>query len=381
MKPLLILALTAALSNAQGPLIPAAAPAPTMKTLTQIEPRTPLGGNPTSFVNITSPGSYYLVSDVAGLGINADNVNLDLSGFTVKVATNFIGNGIGIGAGFKGVSIRNGFVVGSGVWTQGSTATAGTYTGNSSVGIIAFEGSEGNTTQSISIDQVTVRGFYKGIFLSASPEFNGGRHRITNCILRDFGSVGIEAITTLITNTVISNGSGFGVNGIVLTTENLLIHQIDGIGMRDNGGSVHRGTVVRLVSGIGIKGQHFSLSGVNASACGGDGIQGDSLQIENCTASFNLGSGIFSPNPTIKNCMARGNGGAGIWADSSVISGCGVLNSGADGIRGLNSTISLCKSASSNTNPDSYIAKSLVWTGGRQVDNVSDSYDPAAPAP
>ena len=379
MKPLLILALTVSIAHAQGPLAPAAAPAPAMKTLDQIEPRTPLGGNPTAFVNITSSGSYYLVSDVAGLGINADNVNLDLSGFTVKEVTGY--DGIGIGTGFKGVSIRNGFVVGSGVWTQGSTANTSTYTGNIGVGIIAFQGSGAAPTQGISIDQVTVRGFNKGISLSASPESNGGRHRITNCILRDFGSVGIEAITTLITNTVISNGSGFGVNGIVLTTENLLIHQIDGIGMRDNGGSVHRGTVVRQVSGNGVKGQHFSLSGVNASACGGDGIQGDSLQIENCTASFNLGSGIFSPNSTIKNCMARGNGGAGISADSSVISGCGVLNSGADGIRGLNSTISLCKSASSNTNPDGYIGKSLLWTGGRQVDNVSDSYDPAAPAP
>jgi hypothetical protein len=51
---------------AQGPLTPPGAPAPTMKTLVQVEPRTPVSSLPFS---ITEPGSYYLTTSLTG---NAD---------------------------------------------------------------------------------------------------------------------------------------------------------------------------------------------------------------------------------------------------------------------------------------------------------------------
>src|ERR1043165_9796506 len=70
----------------QGSLTPPGAPAPTMKTLDQIEPRAPISSLP---YTIASSGSYYLttnltaLSAVDGIVINADNVTLDLSGFTM----------------------------------------------------------------------------------------------------------------------------------------------------------------------------------------------------------------------------------------------------------------------------------------------------------
>ena len=69
-----------------GPLDPPGAPAPTMKTLQQVEPRTPISSIP---FTITTPGSYYVTSDLAttgtlGIRIDTNDVTLDLSGFTLS---------------------------------------------------------------------------------------------------------------------------------------------------------------------------------------------------------------------------------------------------------------------------------------------------------
>src|SRR5262245_25481316 len=70
---------------AQGALTPPGAPAPTMKTLAQIEPRTPISSAP---FTISSPGSYYLTTNVTvstgdAITITVNNVTLDLNGFTI----------------------------------------------------------------------------------------------------------------------------------------------------------------------------------------------------------------------------------------------------------------------------------------------------------
>ena len=119
-----------------GPLDPPVGPiAPTFKTLTEVEPRvainatnTPGDGN--SIYRITQPGSYYLTGNVAGVSgrsgieIAADNVTIDLMGFSVE----------GVGGSLDGVTteltrnnltVRNGTVSGWGQdgidLTQGGT--------------------------------------------------------------------------------------------------------------------------------------------------------------------------------------------------------------------------------------------------------------------
>src|SRR5713101_4560299 len=71
---------------AQGNLTPPGAPAPTMKSLDQIEPRTPISSLP---VFIGQSGSYYLtgsfdLSSGDGIFISANNVTIDLNGFTIR---------------------------------------------------------------------------------------------------------------------------------------------------------------------------------------------------------------------------------------------------------------------------------------------------------
>ena len=94
---------------AQGSLTPPSAPAPGMKTLAQIEPRTPI-----SFaITITSPGSYYLTTNISvasgnAITISTNDVTLDLNGFAVTAGT--AGKGIVVPSAQKNIAIHHGTV-------------------------------------------------------------------------------------------------------------------------------------------------------------------------------------------------------------------------------------------------------------------------------
>ena len=102
---------------AQGSLTPPGTPAPTMKSLDQVEPRTIVNaantpGNSANTFIISSPGSYYLTGNLTGasgkhgISIQADDVTLDLNGFAI------ISGG---GGAFRGVNVpaaQSGFKIG-----------------------------------------------------------------------------------------------------------------------------------------------------------------------------------------------------------------------------------------------------------------------------
>lgn len=102
-----------------GTLTPPAGPvAPTMKSLSEVEPRTALTqatapGDATSQFIIAQPGSYYLTGNIAGvagkncIAIEATGVTLDLNGFTLEGVA---GSLSGIVTSHDFVTIRNGVV-------------------------------------------------------------------------------------------------------------------------------------------------------------------------------------------------------------------------------------------------------------------------------
>lgn len=117
---LVTLYLLAPVAFTQGPLSPSGAPGPTMKTLHQIEPRTPITNLP--FI-ITQPGAYYLAANLTttgfGISVEADNVSIDLNGFAFSGPGPFTtSSGILICSTgvLQGIVIRNGtirdFVIG-----------------------------------------------------------------------------------------------------------------------------------------------------------------------------------------------------------------------------------------------------------------------------
>jgi Right handed beta helix region len=104
-------------ARAQGALTPPSPPAPTMKSLDQIEPRTPISSAP---FYITQPGSYYLTTNITVTNdddcivITADNVTVDFNGFTISdaVGADAQGNGVIIADGMKNITVRNGTIQG-----------------------------------------------------------------------------------------------------------------------------------------------------------------------------------------------------------------------------------------------------------------------------
>jgi hypothetical protein len=336
---------------AQGNLMPPGAPAPTMKTLDQIEPRTPISAS----TAITQSGSYYLTTNItvssgSGITINADDVSLDLNGFTIhSTAPSATGYGI-LFNGRRNISIHGGYVTG-GVTNNGSGVFSGPGFAYGVYGASALN----VTVVNISVEGCRLDGIYVpadscvvdacNVHTAGSYGINGGAikasvaedcgyiaisgDQISDCRGLSVGSHGIAA--NIVNNSygygssdgisayTVNNSYGYGTShGINATT----VNNSYGLGTYygiSASSSVNNSYGRAFRNGSGSARGIFASSGTVQNSygdCGGDGA-GDGFAIEAQTVSNCRG---YSTRSTI--------GSRGIWAYKTVENSVGLCPSG-----------------------------------------------------
>ena len=188
----------------QGVLTPPGAPAPTMKSLDQVEARTAIT-NTASLVTISQPGSYYLTHNIAvtsgdAIDINANGVTLDLNGFTISSTGAGGATGISVNAGLSDITIWNGHIRG-GVTNNGS----GVYSGSGfNYGIRA---TLKIAAVNVLVSRVSVSGCLNyGILLGL-----GDSTVVESCTVRTVGGGGINSATIIGCSAIDCGGNG--ING------------------------------------------------------------------------------------------------------------------------------------------------------------------------
>lgn len=295
---------------AQGPLIPPGAPAPVMKSLDQIEPRTAVQSLATSPpYTISQPGSYYLTGNISvangdGIQIRASGVTLDLGGFIIssQQTGGASGTGVLIGAGVNDCRVHNGAISGKTTVTDSSTASAG-FTGG-----IAMEAIVSGVTR-VQVDDVRVRGI-------AGTGISIAQGTASRC-------------------TVSSSESGVAASyAFSCSADNIRYHAISGsIEARDCHG-------ISLSSGDGIK--TSKALDCTGSSSAGNGVTAD--MASNCVGTSNSGAGVRAPQSS--NCRGTSTSGTGLAGDT-VSNSYGLSTSGV-GLSAVNASNSMGYSTSSD---------------------------------
>jgi hypothetical protein len=300
-------------SFAQGSLTPPAAPAPTMKTLDQIEARTPISALP---FTISSPGSYYLTKSLNvttgnGITINVGQVTVDLNGFTISsTASSANGTGIALASGLGDITIFNGHVKG------GVTYNGSTYSGPGFANGIEYSGAAPT--------KVRVTGISVSACLSDGINLSANAFALVeSCIVQTIGGNGIVAA-----NVSHSVANQCGNVGIFAPTVSDCYAQSTGSSDAISATNAHNCEAQNTGSGIG-------LSAYTASNCYGSSSTGTGISATtaiNCQGVSSAGSGASTVGvsaSTALNCVG-GNDGAGGGLLAEVATNC-LGNSGGAG--------------------------------------------------
>jgi len=317
----------------QGTLTPPGAPAPTMKSLDQVEARTAITN--TGAVTISQPGSYYLtrsitVSSGNAVTIATNGVTLDLNGFTVRsTAVSATGYGILLNSGLRNITIANGIIQGS-VTNNGS----GVYNGGGfNYGIYYVA----TGPENVFVSRVSVSGCLNyGINLGG-----GDAIVVESCVVRTVGSSGIVAATVRSSSAVDCGLSGIlaeqasecrgqcGVGTGVSAISALHCYgiSVSGIGVYGNNTQNCYGT---SSNSVGVSA--YTAMNCYGIAAGGSGHGVDAQSAQNCYGIAN-GTGHGINTTTALNCVGYGHDGRGVYA--LVAQGCYGESSSISGVAAI----------------------------------------------
>lgn len=254
-----LVALTAgAAISIGGPLAPPAGPiSPTYKTLTEVEPRTPiqsLPGNATALHRITQSGSYYLTGELvvpggrSGIVVEAAGVTIDLNGFRITGQAGSLDGISAAGATVANLTIRDG-----------------------SITLMGDDGIDANVT----------------------------RVRVENVSSSTNGDAGVlTGSTAVLTSVRAQTNGGLGIDaGSNSTLQDCVANDNGGLGMQADAASVVRGCAAINNGGNGIQ-------------VGLGSLVVDSTSKDHVPAGANgIQAGLGS---TVARCVVRNNTAAGI---------------------------------------------------------------------
>ncbi len=409
----LFLCLSLGLLNAafaQGPLVPPGPPAPTMKTLDQIEPRIAITNIPCV---ITNSGSYYLTGNLTcavdtniGILVDADDVTIDMRGFTLYGKTGGAGSGHGIyqEVGRRNLTLKNGTLAhwagsfmtryylptGVRVMGDGNRIEQVTVVSNTA-GLVTGRGNLISKCQALGISQQYP--------IAAGPQnvvedcvvldsrgscalWAGQNSTLTRCVVQDNRATeyGIFASLecTLSSCVVEYNSTGGG----LYADQNCVLSDCVADGNQGNGIVTVTACTVNRCTATGNGTNGFALgiaatiSKSTSCANGADGISVRSGSVvEGCTANLNSGAGIVvEQGSQVRGCTSYQNGANGLvlpndcQAMENTCTGNGLSGDGA----GIYVTSAGCRVERNNCvlnkigihvigNPNFIVANSCRW--------------------
>lgn len=308
-----------------GPLDPPAGPvAPTGVTLSDVaarasataqgvaEPRTPISAQTTPSDSIflyviAAPGSYYLTGDItagAAIRIQADDVTLDLCGFTLRAAD--AGFGAGVNVVGNRVSIRNGSIVGF---------QYGVYASSSRTDTVVEDLRTNCTARGVMLSNRSIARRCVCVGSSTGIETSANNSVVADCIVAGPGDVGIWANSSCIVERCHVSGVNRGIvasgqaNRIVACTA----VSNTGLGISAGSDALVQDCLTAFNSG-------------GASATGVGILGGNNVAVTGCRVGSNDDAGIqISQNGFVDRCEVTANAAVGIRVGhGSRVRGCSI---------------------------------------------------------
>lgn len=289
-------------SAVAGPLNPPAGPvAPTMKTMTEVEPRIAINatntpGDANCVYKIVQRGSYYLTGNITGqsgkfaVQISADNVTLDLGGFAIT-------------GGAEGVYVQSA----SGTTRANVTVKNGSIAGCTSAGIDTTS-ADGGVLQNLTVQGCAAGGIYAG------PQ-----SRVEHCTADHTGNTGITAYFGSFVSDCQANYNAIA-------------------GFDPRNGCTIVDSMASYNTFRGIDGwAELTIRGCTVAHNGDNGIDTlDSCAIESCTVLSSTGDGIHVGSLCrVNSCRVQSSGNDGIFIVSGEVLNCSSCYNGSENGAGI----------------------------------------------